>query len=88
MRDDPHTTATFSLPTSMKEEMDERAAKLRLSRTDYLRLLVMADLDKGDSAPLVIERHPSKEAKKGGSPYNWTRPPGSAPKKKGRPLKE
>lgn len=76
MRDDPHTTCSFSLPTSMKEDIDVRAAKLRLTRTDYLRLLVMADLDKGD-APLVVERHPTAEAKKSRSPYKWTRPPGS-----------
>jgi hypothetical protein len=60
----------------MKEEIDVRAAKLRLTRTDYLRLLVMADLDKGD-APLVVERHPTAEVKKSRSPYRWTRPPGS-----------
>ncbi len=60
----------------MKEEIDVRAAKLRLTRTDYLRLLVMADLDKGD-APLVVERHPSGEAKRAKSPYKWTRPPGA-----------
>jgi hypothetical protein len=41
------------MPRDMKADLDARAAKLRLTRTDYLRLLILADLDKGD-APLQI----------------------------------
>lgn len=37
----------------MKEEMDKRAERLRLSRTDYLKMLVINDLDKG--GPLIRE---------------------------------
>jgi hypothetical protein len=48
MRDDPYTTASFSLPVSMKLALDKRAASLRLSRSDYLKLLIRADLDKAD----------------------------------------
>lgn len=54
---DLHVSCSFSLPRSIKSEMDLRAARLRLTRTDYLKLLVLADLDKGD-APLEITRTP------------------------------
>jgi hypothetical protein len=49
-----HTTCSISMPRYMKAELDARAAKLRLTRTDYLRLLILADLDKGD-APLEVK---------------------------------
>jgi hypothetical protein len=42
------------MPRDMKADLDTRAAKLRLTRTDYLRLLILADLDKGD-APLELK---------------------------------
>jgi hypothetical protein len=42
------------MPRDMKADLDARAAKLRLTRTDYLRLLILADLDKGD-APLELK---------------------------------
>jgi hypothetical protein len=58
---DHHVSCSFSLPRSIKGEMDERAARLRLTRTDYLKLLVLADLDKGD-APLEIIRTPREPA--------------------------
>jgi hypothetical protein len=52
MAESPYTTCTISLPVSLKEDLDKRAASLRLTRTDYLRLLVLADLAKGEGAPM------------------------------------
>jgi hypothetical protein len=43
--DDRYVSCSFSLPRGVKRDMDERAARLRLTRTDYLKLLVLADLD-------------------------------------------
>ena len=50
---DHHVSCSFSFPKSMKEEMDKRAERLRLSRTDYLKMLVINDLDKG--GPIIRE---------------------------------
>lgn len=55
---DHHVSCSFSLPIGVKRDMDERAARLRLTRTDYLKLLVLADLDKGPDTPLEIIRTP------------------------------
>jgi hypothetical protein len=48
---DPHVSCSFSISRSLKEIMDRRAKRLRLSRTDYLKLLVLWDTSKGEDAP-------------------------------------
>jgi hypothetical protein len=55
---DPHISVSFSIPISVKEEMDRRAKRLRLSRTDYLKALVLWELDKGEDAPFDLPRIP------------------------------
>lgn len=56
--DDPHVSVSFSLPRSVKDRMDRRIANLLISRTDYLKLMVLWELDKGDEAPFDFPRKP------------------------------
>jgi hypothetical protein len=65
-QDDPHVSASFSMPQSIKKEMDRRCQRLRLSRTEYLKLLVVQDLDKGEDAPFDISRKPAAESERPG----------------------
>jgi hypothetical protein len=58
---DPHISVSFSIPVSVKEDMDRRAKRLRLSRTDYIKLIVLWDLDKGEDAPFDFPRKPRPE---------------------------
>jgi hypothetical protein len=48
--EDIHISVSFSLPKSVKEEMDRRIERLRMSRTDYLKAMVLWELDKGEDA--------------------------------------
>lgn len=45
---------SFSVPRSIKEKINERARRLRMTRSDYLKTLVLADLDRGPDAALEI----------------------------------
>jgi hypothetical protein len=60
---DPHVSVSFSLPRSIKKEMDDRARSLRISRSDYLKLMVLWELDKGKDAPFDMPRTPIAPAK-------------------------
>jgi hypothetical protein len=44
---DPHVSVSFSVPKSIKEAMDIRIRSLKITRSDYLKLMVLWDLDKG-----------------------------------------
>lgn len=55
---DPHVSVSFSLPRSVKDRMDRRIAKLLISRTDYLKLMVLWELDKGEEAAFDFPRKP------------------------------
>ena len=46
---------SFSVPRSIKEKINERARRLRMTRSDYLKTLVLADLDRGPDAGLEIK---------------------------------
>jgi len=61
MAKDPHVTRTFSMPRSLAIELDERAEKLRLTRTDYLRLLVLADLQEGGNLQINLSEVPLEQ---------------------------
>jgi hypothetical protein len=62
---DPHVSVSFSLPVSVKSDMDKRAKSLRISRSDYLKLMVLWDLDHGPDAPFEAGiRKPTVERKK------------------------
>jgi hypothetical protein len=56
--DDPHVSVSFSLPKSIKEQMDERISTLRITRSDYLKWMVLWELDKGADAPFDMPRLP------------------------------
>jgi hypothetical protein len=62
---DPHVSVSFSLPRSVKEEMDRRAKTLRITRTNYLKLMVLWELDKGADAPFDMPRTPTPAAARG-----------------------
>jgi hypothetical protein len=62
---DPHVSVSFSLPLSVKKEMDRRAKSLRISRSDYLKFMVLWELDKGADAPFDMPRTPTPDAKSG-----------------------
>jgi len=62
---DPHVSVSFSLPLSVKMDMDRRTANLRMSRTDYLKHLVLAELDKGLDAPFEVIRRAGHTTSKG-----------------------
>jgi hypothetical protein len=49
------------MPRSLAIELDERAKKLRLTRTDYLRLLVLADLDRGGNLRIDLPEVPVEQ---------------------------
>ena len=57
--DDVHVSVSFSLPISIKELMDRRIERLRMSRTDYLKMMVLWELDKGEDAPFDMPRKPA-----------------------------
>jgi hypothetical protein len=57
--DDVHVSVSFSLPMSIKEQMDRRIRTLRMSRTDYLKMMVLWELDKGEDAPFDMPRKPA-----------------------------
>lgn len=52
--DDLYEGLSFSVPRSIKEKINERARSLRMTRSDYLKTLVLSDLDRGPDAPLEI----------------------------------
>ena len=61
---DPHVSCSFSIPVSVKEDMDAmdaRAKRLRLSRTDYIKLIILWDLNKGKDAPFDFPLSPGPE---------------------------
>jgi hypothetical protein len=62
---DAHVSVSFSLPKSVKDEMDRRCERLRISRTDYLKFMVLWELDKGEDAPFDMPRTPKPAAEKG-----------------------
>jgi hypothetical protein len=53
--DDLYEGLSFSVPRSIKEKINERARSLRMTRSDYLKTLVLSDLDRGPEAPLEIK---------------------------------
>ena len=59
---DPHISVSFSLPRSVKDRMDRRIDRLLISRTDYLKLMVLWELDKGEEAPFDFPRKPGPPA--------------------------
>jgi len=53
---DIHGSVSFSLSMSIRERLDRRVARLRMSRTDYLKALVLWELDKGEDADFDLPR--------------------------------
>lgn len=47
---DPHVPCSFSIPASVKKDMDTRANNLGLSRSGYINFLILFDLAKGKDA--------------------------------------
>jgi len=52
--DDLYEGCSFSIPRSIKQKINERARSLRMTRSDYLKALVLQDLDRGPDATLEI----------------------------------
>jgi hypothetical protein len=63
-QDDAHVSVSFSLPLYVKREMDRRCQRLRISRTDYLKFMVLWELDKGEDAPFDMPRTPKPPRRK------------------------
>jgi hypothetical protein len=62
---DTHVTLSISLPRSVKADMDRRCESLRMARTDYVKQMILWDLDKGEGALFDFPRTPRKVPKKG-----------------------
>jgi hypothetical protein len=56
---DPHVSVSFSVPRSIKEAMDIRIRSLKITRSDYLKFMVLFDLDKGPTGDFEYPRKPS-----------------------------
>jgi hypothetical protein len=56
--EDPHVSVSFSLPKSIKEQMDQRIDSLQITRSDYLKWMVLWELDKGPDALFDMARAP------------------------------
>lgn len=67
-RDDPHTSVSFSLPKSIKEKLDKRIDRLNITRSDYLKWMVLWELDKGEDAPFDMPRRPRPVEEEQGAP--------------------
>lgn len=59
---DPHVSVSFSIPKSIKAEMDKRISSLRISRSDYLKLMILWELDQGPEAFFNMPRKPTSLA--------------------------
>lgn len=56
--DDRYVSLSISVPKSLRGEIHERALSLRLTRTDYIKALIIADLSRGKDAPFALELQP------------------------------
>jgi hypothetical protein len=56
--DDPHVSCSFSIPKSIKDKMDRRIARLSITRSDYIKWIVLWELDKGEDAVFDMPRKP------------------------------
>jgi hypothetical protein len=56
---DPHVSVSFSVPKSIKKAMDIRIRSLKITRSDYLKFMVLWDLDKGPTGDFEYPRKPS-----------------------------
>ena len=64
-REDNSVSMSFSVKRSLKIKITERARSLGISRTDYIKRLVLMDLERGPDAPLEfrpLERTRRKES--------------------------
>ena len=60
--DDTYVSLSISVPKSLKSEIHERALSLRMTRTDYVKALIMADLSQGPDAPFALTLSPRPKA--------------------------
>lgn len=60
--DDRYVSLSISVPKSLRGEIHERALSLRLTRTDYIKALIIADLSRGKDAPFALELQPRPAA--------------------------
>jgi hypothetical protein len=65
--DDTYVSLSISVPKSLRREIHERALSLRITRTDYVKALIIADLSHGPDAPfsLTYNPRPRTEVKQG-----------------------
>jgi hypothetical protein len=52
---DTYVSLSISVPKSLRNEIHERALRLRMTRTDYVKALILKDLAGGLDAPLTME---------------------------------
>jgi hypothetical protein len=55
---DTYVSLSISVPKSMRKEIHERALSLRMTRTDYIKALIVADLSQGPNAPFTYTQTP------------------------------
>ena len=65
---DKHVTLSISLPRSVKADLDRRCKSLRMTRTDYLKQMILWDLDKGEGALFDFPRTPRVVTKRRSEP--------------------
>jgi hypothetical protein len=56
--DDTYVSLSISVPKSLRREIHERALSLRITRTDYVKALIIADLSQGPEAPFSLTYNP------------------------------
>lgn len=56
--EDTYVSLSISVPKSLRKEIHERALSLRLTRTDYVKALIIADLSAGPDAPFALTYKP------------------------------
>jgi hypothetical protein len=56
--DDSYVSLSISVPKSLRTEIHERALSLRLTRTDYVKALIIQDLSQGKDAPFALTYKP------------------------------
>jgi hypothetical protein len=65
--DDTYVSLSISVPKSLREEIHERALSLRITRTDYVKALIIADLSHGPDAPFSLTYQPRPRTESSGA---------------------
>jgi hypothetical protein len=60
-RNDLKEALSFSVSRNIKAQITDRARALGISRSDYINVLILADLQQGVDAPLQLRPKPRRK---------------------------